>query len=292
MIGGKSLDFYESVSAPDFLGFPANQTQDDERLGSFSTGKTVAFNHLEYSNTHSTLIIRSKLMRLSFDIPAQPTDSTCGPTCLHAVYRYFGAESDLAALISEVPEFDEGGTLSVHLAQHALSRGFSCTLISYNLRVFDPTWRTLGSDALIAKLRERISHLSNPKLVQNHQAYIEYLEWGGKIAFHDLNIELISELMVERTPVITGLSATYLYQSARETPDGKDDDIGGSPTGHFVVVTGVEKSPARVVVADPFSRNPYNPDGEYHVDSSHFMNAVMLGIVTYDANLLVIRPKT
>jgi hypothetical protein len=231
-------------------------------------------------------------MRLTFDIPAQPTDSSCGATCLHAVYRYFGAESELATLIEEIPEFDEGGTLSVHLALHALGRGYSCTLISYNLRVFDPTWRTLGSDALITKLRDRVGHLSNSKLVENHEAYIEYLELGGRMAFRDLNHDLISELMADNTPIITGLSATYLYQSARETPEGKDDDIGGSPTGHFVVVTGLEKNPPRVVVADPFSRNPYNSDGEYHVDSSHFMNAVMLGIVTYDANLLVIRPKT
>ena len=231
-------------------------------------------------------------MRLRFDIPAQPTDSSCGATCLHAVYRYFGAESELPTLIDEIPEFDEGGTLSVHLALHALGRGFSCTLISYNLRVFDPTWRTLGSHALVAKLRNRVGHLSNPKLVKNHEAYIQYLDLGGKIAFRDLNHGLISELMANDTPIITGLSATYLYQSARETSEGKDDDVGGSPTGHFVVVTGLEKDPARVVVADPFSRNPYNPEGEYRVDSSHFMNAVMLGVVTHDANLLVIRPKT
>ena len=27
---------------------------------------------------------------LDLDILAQPDDETCGPTCLHAVYRYFG----------------------------------------------------------------------------------------------------------------------------------------------------------------------------------------------------------
>ena len=32
----------------------------------------------------------------------QPDETTCGPTCLHAVYRYWGTERSLDSLIGEV----------------------------------------------------------------------------------------------------------------------------------------------------------------------------------------------
>ena len=230
-------------------------------------------------------------MHLQLIMQHQPTDSTCGPTCLHAVYQFYGVESDLTDLINEVPQFDEGGTLSVHLATDALRRGFATRLISYNLRVFDPTWWNLDRGELIEKLRLRIKHLHKRKLIDSHRAYIEYLELGGELSFFDLNRESLSRLLARGEPVITGLSATYLYQTAREMPDGREDDVAGSPTGHFVVISGWRDETREVVVADPFGRNPINPHGEYHVDAYRFINAVMLGIVTYDANLLVLTPR-
>jgi hypothetical protein len=41
-------------------------------------------------------------------------------------------------------------------------------------------------------------------------------------------------------------------------------------------------------VADPYQDNPYSSDLYYHVPVGRLINAIMLGIVTYDANLLII----
>ena len=46
-----------------------------------------------------------------------------------------------------------------------------------------------------------------------------------------------------------------------------------------------------VTLIKPFEQNPFNPHGEYRVDVHRFINAVMLGILTYDGNLLVITPR-
>ena len=54
--------------------------------------------------------------RLHFDILPQPDPTTCGPTCLHAVYRYHGDEMPLARVIAETPALEEGGTLAVLLS--------------------------------------------------------------------------------------------------------------------------------------------------------------------------------
>ncbi|MCA9161211.1 MAG: hypothetical protein KDA72_22930, partial [Planctomycetales bacterium] len=68
-----------------------------------------------------------------FDIQAQPDDTTCGPTCLQAVYSYFEDEIPLPQVIAEVPGLAAGGTLAVLLGDHALRRGYDATIYTYNL---------------------------------------------------------------------------------------------------------------------------------------------------------------
>src|SRR5258705_12736488 len=74
------------------------------------------------------------------EILSQPDDLTCGPTCLHAVYRYFKGPGSLDDVIAEVPRLAGGGTLAVNLANHALRRAYRALIVTYNLNVFDPSW--------------------------------------------------------------------------------------------------------------------------------------------------------
>jgi hypothetical protein len=229
-------------------------------------------------------------MHLQLEMLRQPNDTSCGPTCLHAIYRFFGQEHPLNQIIEEIPKFEDGGTISVHLASHAQRRGFQSTLYSYNLRIFDPTWWNLSSSQLIDKLQSRIRYLESEKLIHAHLAYIAYLELGGRLKFRDLTPALLQRLLDKGAPILIGLSATYLYQSVRELPNCEDDDIAGQPVGHFVVATGFSEDSHEVIVTDPFEKNPFNPLGEYRVDVHRFINSIMLGIITYDANLLIITP--
>ncbi len=73
--------------------------------------------------------------RLQFDILPQPDDTTCGPTCLHAIYRYFGDEIPLSQVIREVPSLCGGGTLGVMLGSHALARGYKASLYTSTVTV-------------------------------------------------------------------------------------------------------------------------------------------------------------
>ena len=90
--------------------------------------------------------------QLDLRILAQPDDTTCGPTCLQAVYGFHGLHLPLQQVIREVPTLGEGGTLGVLLATDALERGFDATLLTYNLMVFDPSWFEPGH----GDLRERL----------------------------------------------------------------------------------------------------------------------------------------
>jgi len=53
---------------------------------------------------------------LKLEMLPQPDDTTCGPTCLHAIYRYWNRDISLDQVISEVKPLPNGGTLAVMLA--------------------------------------------------------------------------------------------------------------------------------------------------------------------------------
>jgi hypothetical protein len=92
--------------------------------------------------------------------------------------------------------------------------------------------------------------------------------------------------------VITGLSATYLYDCARERGEQRlvEDDVGGLPQGHFVVLGGYDADRREVLVADPLQDRPGFESHLYTAGVDRVIGAILLGVLTYDANLAVIRP--
>lgn len=229
---------------------------------------------------------------LSFEIQRQPDDATCGATCLHALYRYFDDPVPFAELIREVPTLDDGGTLGVLLATHALARGYEATIITWNLTLFDPTWFAPGAEPMQAKLRARAEIKKDPKLRLAARAYAEFLDRGGRVELRDLAPALLLHFLRKRLPILTGLSATYLYRESRErTADAQPDDIEGDPVGHFTVLTGYSPSSSEVFVTDPMHPNPFSSEHTYPVDIDRVVGAIYLGVLTYDANLVVIEPR-
>ena len=221
----------------------------------------------------------------------QPNYTTCGPTCLHAVYRYWDFETPLQDVIDTVEPLPEGGTLAVRLAIHALRRGFRAEIFTYNLQIFDPTWFSLTSPAALSqRLSEQRRHKRSEKLALATENYLEFLSLGGSLRYENLDAKLLRRFLRRGVPVLTGLSATYLYDCAREFND-EYDDIRGAPSGHFVVLSGYDPATREVSVADPLHDNPRFGSQYYRVAMNRLTASILLGILTYDANLLVITPK-
>ncbi len=226
-----------------------------------------------------------------FEILPQPDATTCGPTCLHALYRYYGDVVDLTKVISEVSVLSEGGTLAVFLACHALRRGYRATIYTYNLQLFDPTWFGPQAGDLRRKLAEQVDVKADVKLREATEGYLEFLDLGGVVRFEDLTTKLVRGHLTQGRPILTGLSATYLYHAAREYgAEGISDGVRGFPVGHFVVLCGYEREERDVLVADPLHPNPMAAHHTYPVSIDRVLGAVLLGIVTYDANLLILEP--
>lgn len=233
---------------------------------------------------------------LTLEILAQPTDETCGPACLHAVYRFLEDPLPLEQVVDEVRRLGTGGTFAAYLGLHALGRGYRATLYTYNLELFDPTWFS-EPDGQIAKRLEQQAEAkpSKRRLRIATEAHLEYLEAGGAVKFEELSPDLIRRTLSRGLPIMTGLSATYLYGCAREVYSGEGratyDAVRGFPTGHFVVLHGYDPSTDSVLVADPYHGNPLSDGHAYRVGIVRLLGAIMLGVLSYDGNLLVIEPE-
>jgi hypothetical protein len=236
-------------------------------------------------------VSRPEYFRLPLETLPQPDETTCGPTCLHAVYRYWDEPEPLEQVIARNYRMEHGGTYAVYLACDALRKGYRATIYTYNLLVFDPTWFRPGID-IAERLRRQLElKTERRRFEQVTPGYLEFLSLGGRLRFIDLSAELVYRILRRGFPIITGLSSTYLYHAAREYgPDDIKDDIRGTPSGHFVVIAGYEAARRRVLIVDPYQPHPYGDTHEYWIGIDRVVGAILLGIVTHDANLLIVQP--
>jgi len=230
-------------------------------------------------------------LHLPLNMMPQPTETTCGPTCLQSLYRYWGEEAPLEEVIGRTRTLAHGGTFAVFLACDALARGYAATIYTYNVTVFDPTWFRQRMD-IAERLRAQREFKTDPRLLHATEGYLEFLRLGGRLRFSDLSPPLVRGLLRRGWPIITGLSSTFLYRTAREYgPTDIPDDVRGKPAGHFVVIAGYDRPARKLLVADPYGPHPYGGTRDYWIRMDRVFNAVLLGIVTHDANLLVIAPR-
>lgn len=229
-------------------------------------------------------------LRLPVETLPQPDETTCGPTCLHAIYRYWGDFEPLDTIVARMYRLEQGGTFAVFLGCDALRKGYSAAIYTYNVTVFDPTWFARGVDIAQRLTRQR-EVKTEERLQIATSGYLQFLQLGGRLRFADLSQALVRALLRFRLPILTGLSSTYLYRSPREYgPLATPDDIRGFPAGHFVVIAGFDRTKRRVLVVDPYQPNPYGEAHEYWISIDRVVTAILLGIVTHDANLLVVHP--
>lgn len=227
-------------------------------------------------------------LQLPINMQAQPDETTCGPTCLAAVYRYWREKDTLDDVIGRTRKLAHGGTFAVFLAVDALQKGFYATIYTYNLMVFDPTWFDQKAD-ISERLLQQKSEKKDGRVALATDGYLEFISRGGRLKLMDLTRPLIRSLLQRGLPIITGLSSTFLYRTAREFgPHDTPDDVRGFPAGHFVVIAGYNREDRSLLIADPYGPHPFGGTREYWISIDRVINAVLLGIVTHDANLLVI----
>lgn len=230
-------------------------------------------------------------VKLDVSIQRQPDETTCGPTCLDAVYQYYDDPVPLPQVIREIHRLEHGGTIAPFLGCHALRRGFEATLYTWDLNIFDPSWFGLDRTAFQRKLLEQAKLKPSRRIVTACRAYADFVAQGGSVRFRDLTAPLLRGLIRRKIPIIAGLSSTYLHRMPREFgPNDVPDDLRGEPAGHFVVLSGYRRRDRLVRVSDPYYPNPSKTPHDW-VNINRLICAVLLGTLTFDANLLVITPR-
>jgi hypothetical protein len=231
-------------------------------------------------------------VELPVSIRRQPDYTTCGPTSLHALYTYYGDPIPLEEVIAETAKVPGGGTVGVHLAVHALRRGYKADMWVCNVQAWDPTWFQAKVD-LAAKLEARAAAkglLDDPRYGPMITAAREYLDRGGRVRWRELTPRALGAVLGQGHPLMAGTNGTYLYQAMRETSEGPDD-VKGDPFGHFLVVCGYRSKDMSVSIADPLKDNPLTGSNYYRASVYRLIGAIFLGSRSDDGNLLVIQPS-
>lgn len=232
-------------------------------------------------------------IKLDLTINRQPDITSCGPTSLHSVYQYYQDPLPFENLLNEINQFEEGGgTLASVLGRHALKRGYKATIISYNIHIFDPSWFGKSEQFICECLEQRLNNTQdNEKYRFALAQYIKFLKLGGHLKFTDLSENLLKNIIQQKIPILTGLSATWLYSEKRENSvTNTPDSIYGSPAGHFVVIDGFDNE-SNFSVCDPYHNNPFEETNHYSINGNRLINAILLGISSYDGNLLLIEKE-
>ena len=69
------------------------------------------------------------------------------------------------------------------------------------------------------------------------------------------------------------------------------DDVRGRPAGHFVVLCGYDMVSRSLLIADPLYPNPVKDQQIYSLRTERVLHSILLGVLTYDANLLILEPS-
>ena len=233
--------------------------------------------------------------RLYLDISYQPDSTTCGPTCLHAVYRYFNDPIPLHQVIAEAKQLEGGGTLAVYLGSHALARGYKATLYTYNLRIFDPTWFLPGNQQVADKLkrqREYKSGVAGLEVVTD--AYLEFLNLGGRIGprspYHKPSSEVPQQVLAVANGAQAPLSTTAPANDPSETASCMMMCEVNPPAISWLSPDMTAKSvPCWWQILS--NRILWPKLRIYQVSIYRLICAIMLGVLTYDGDLLIIEPQ-
>lgn len=224
-------------------------------------------------------------MPTKIEMPVQPSGTTCGPTSLYALYRYYGLDVTLDAVVDSVTTLPTGGTVDACLGADAIRRGFDARIVTTNLMMFDPTWAGLDMDSLLGKLSEMrtVYQRDNHKLSVITE-YINFLRLGG-------TIEIVGDMPskhIDMLPCICGLSYTALTNSVRYDNSTDVSTEFGELLGHFVLVSQYDSLHREYTVADPW---PGESGQHYNITEDELNRAMLFGTATNDGGLLFIAPK-
>lgn len=225
----------------------------------------------------------------------QEESSDCVQTAAAQILSFYGIEKTLRELKTEVPvQLDSSGrplgSSIGHMATYFIDQGFTTTIHTADIQLFDRSWIHLSSAELVENIQKRKQFIKHPvynkeilDLVCN--GFTGFLEKGGKITFPVVDEKYVYSLL-EHGPVYAVVNYQFLCDASRGVYDEaskklKKEPIQGLSNTHAIVLTGYEDG--KFLFVDP------DKDEEQKVDTGRFIGAYYLADIDLDSILITLR---
>lgn len=242
------------------------------------------------------------MIKLNIEIKKQK-DYECLSACLKAVLAYYNID----ILEEEIIEKISTDSMKLYdwefkAGKLAIENGLKVEVHSNVGQILSPSWYNLSQDDLIKKVEEEMQFFvyrsenfeKDPKLLtsmcphklwaerltKDVRAMLDFLKIGGVINFSPISKDLISQKLMNDTPVIISHDAAILHRMSRYG-NGSPDDVKGDNWGHVVVISGDDGD--NFLISDPagmFYENKF----VYSVDKDLLLESIL----RYNGQLLVI----
>jgi len=221
----------------------------------------------------------------------------CVQASATALLNYFGVAKTFDQVKAEVPVYIDSqgkirGTSIGHMATYLIKQGFSATIHTVDIQIFDRSWNELSNHELVDRLHKRQPYLKHPEydaeiLAAMVDGYIQFLTAGGQLSMSLIDEAYLYQLLA-KSPFLAVISFNFLNQTAKYVL-GKANDkpipdsIKGAPGTHMVAVMGYQDHQFQIMDPD------YEFGGLRWVDSNLLVGCIYLAETDYDSMVISVQ---
>ncbi|MBD3362355.1 hypothetical protein GF362_01395 [Candidatus Dojkabacteria bacterium] len=221
------------------------------------------------------------------NIKQKADSSACGPSCLQAIYKYYGKDLKLKMILEDLHIDKDTSTYVSQLARHLNTNHLSTTLISSNPFVVSPDWKAKPKKVVIKELKEWILHHFNKGKVENiwikEALYLLfYLQEGGNLKISNITTDLIDKYLEDQNLILCCLAENWIWGKRKISKVVEYDNIKGHVNGHFVIV--YDKNKGDYQISDPYPTSIENKEGLYAINKEELLTATL----TWSHEILIV----
>jgi len=234
---------------------------------------------------------------ISYNIPFVAQNvKDCVQSSASQILSYYGIKKSIEEIKKEVPVYISSngnplGSSMGHIATYFIQLGFSTTIHTVDIELFDLSWKNLDSKVLVQKLKERRKYFKHARYEDAAldlvvDGYVQFLENGGKLIFPIVD-ELYFYEQLKSGPVYAVVSYEFFNQIAKHAFVSNkkliQDAVVGSPSTHAVVISGYKDGKFEIIDPD------YTFGGKRFITSSLLVGAFYLAETDFDPLLITLK---
>ncbi len=174
-------------------------------------------------------------MKLNVPLVLQrPGRGDCGPACIAMVMDYYGLDTSISKINSELNRDYKKGMNAPELGLYLVSNQFDVGIITFNADDFVKGDELCGAERFLSIVRKSQSYLK-----KRADCFEDFVAMGGKVKLKVPTLDDIVSGINAGRPLIANMTSRFMF--AKKDPGFNE---------HYCVVTGIDDN--FVYVNDPF----------------------------------------